>query len=51
LLALVFAEAGLARLADRDGSRRAMTDFGLPAALATPLTLLSPLVEVALRAP
>jgi hypothetical protein len=51
LLALVFAVAGLARLADRDGSRRAMIDFGLSAALATPLAPLSPLVEVALRAP
>jgi uncharacterized membrane protein YphA (DoxX/SURF4 family) len=47
LLALVFAVAGLAKLADRDGSRQAMIDFGLPAALATPLALLLPLVEVA----
>jgi uncharacterized membrane protein YphA (DoxX/SURF4 family) len=51
LLSLVFAVAGLAKLADRDGYRRAMIDLGLPAALATPLASLSPLVEAALRAP
>jgi uncharacterized membrane protein YphA (DoxX/SURF4 family) len=47
LLASVFALAGLAKLADRDGSRQAIIDFGLPAALATPLVLLLPLAELA----
>jgi len=47
LLASVFAVAGLAKLADRDGSRQAMIDFGLPAALATPLGILLPLAELA----
>jgi uncharacterized membrane protein YphA (DoxX/SURF4 family) len=46
LLASVFAVAGLAKLADRDGSRRAIIDFGLPAALASPLGLLLPLAEI-----
>jgi thiol-disulfide isomerase/thioredoxin len=47
LLALVFAVAGVAKLTDRDGSRQAIIDFGLPAALATPFGLLLPLAEVA----
>jgi thiol-disulfide isomerase/thioredoxin/uncharacterized membrane protein YphA (DoxX/SURF4 family) len=47
LLASVFALAGLAKLADRDGSRQAIIDFGLPAALAAPLVFLLPLAELA----
>jgi hypothetical protein len=42
LLALVFVVAGLAKLADRVGSRQALRDFGVPAALATPLRTLLP---------
>jgi uncharacterized membrane protein YphA (DoxX/SURF4 family) len=49
LLALVFAVAGVAKLADREGSRRAIVDFGVPSALAAPLGLLS-LAELAVAA-
>ena len=47
LLAAVFVVAGVAKLADREGSRRAVADFGVPAALATPLSILLPLAELA----
>lgn len=47
LLALVFVVAGLAKLADRQGSRQAIVDFGLPPSLATPLGVLLPLAELA----
>ena len=50
LLAGVFLVAGAAKLTDRPGSRQAVTDFGLPAALATPLGLLLPLAELAVAA-
>lgn len=46
LLAAIFVTAGLAKLADRQGSRQAVTDFGLPAALAGPLAVLLPLAEL-----
>jgi uncharacterized membrane protein YphA (DoxX/SURF4 family) len=38
LLASVFIVAGAAKLADREGSRRALADFGVP----TPLAVLLP---------
>ena len=47
LLAMVFAVAGVAKLADREGSRRAVTDFGIPAVIASPLGTLLPLIELA----
>ena len=47
LLAGVFAVAGLAKLADRAGTRRAVADFGAPGRLASPLALLLPLAELA----
>jgi peroxiredoxin len=47
LLAAVFIVAGGAKLADREGSRRAVADFGVPAALAAPLGILLPLAELA----
>ncbi len=47
LLALVFAVAGLAKLADRPGARQAIADFGVPSALARPLGILLPLAELA----
>jgi peroxiredoxin/uncharacterized membrane protein YphA (DoxX/SURF4 family) len=47
LLAGVFSVAGVAKLADRAGSRQALRDFGVPAALATPLGVLLPLTELA----
>jgi len=50
LLALVFAVAGVAKLADRAGSRQAIADFGVPAALAGPLGILLPLAELAVAA-
>jgi uncharacterized membrane protein YphA (DoxX/SURF4 family) len=43
LLAGVFLVAGAAKLRDRDGSQRAVVEFGLPSALAAPLGLLLPL--------
>ena len=46
LLSLIFFVAGVAKLADPKGSRRATTDFGLPAALAPPLAILLPLSEL-----
>ena len=47
LLAAVFVVAGVAKLADREGSRRAVADFGVPGALAAPLSVLLPLAELA----
>jgi peroxiredoxin len=47
LLALVFAVAGAAKLADRKGSRRTLVAFGFPTALAVPLGILLPLFELA----
>ena len=47
LLAVVFAVAGLTKLADRAGSQRALGGFGVPAALAAPLGVLLPLAELA----
>jgi uncharacterized membrane protein YphA (DoxX/SURF4 family) len=50
LLALVFAVAGAAKLADRQSSRQAIVDFGVPTALAAPLGMLLPLAELAAAA-
>ena len=47
LLCVVFLIAGLAKLADLAGSRQALRDFGVPAALADPFGLLLPLAELA----
>jgi peroxiredoxin/uncharacterized membrane protein YphA (DoxX/SURF4 family) len=47
LLAAVFVVAGLAKLADRAGSRQAVVDFGVPSWLAPPLGVLLPLAELA----
>jgi thiol-disulfide isomerase/thioredoxin len=47
LLILLFATAGLAKLADLEGSRRAVARFGVPKRLAWPLGTLLPLVELA----
>jgi methylamine dehydrogenase accessory protein MauD len=47
LLAVVFAVAGVAKLADREGSRQAVAGFGVPAALAAPLGILLPFAELA----
>src|SRR5918995_584070 len=50
LLVLVFSVAGITKLADRGGSKRALVDFGVPASLAAPLGVLLPLVELAVAA-
>jgi peroxiredoxin len=50
VLAGAFAGAGVAKLADRTGSRQAMVDFGAPSALAAPLGLLLPLAELVVAA-
>ena len=33
---MVFAVAGVSKLADREGSRKAIADFGVPTTLSTP---------------
>jgi methylamine dehydrogenase accessory protein MauD len=50
VLALVFAVAGVAKLMDLAGSRRAIVEFGVPAALAGPLGILLPLAELGIAA-
>ena len=50
LLAAVFTLAGVAKLSDLKGSRKAIIEFGLPALLASPLALLLPLAELAVAA-
>ena len=48
LHASVFTVAGLAKLADRPGSRQAALGFDVPTALATTLAILLPLAELAI---
>ena len=50
LLGGVFTVAGVAKLADLPGSRKALAGFGVPAVLVGPLGLLLPLVELAVAA-
>ncbi|MDR9370517.1 MauE/DoxX family redox-associated membrane protein [Conexibacter sp. JD483] len=50
LLALLFAVAGAAKLADRDGSAEAARGFGVPARAAGAVALLLPLAELTLAA-
>jgi len=50
VLAALFSLAGVAKLSDLKGSRKAIIDFGLPALLASPLALLLPLAELAVGA-
>ncbi len=47
LLAGVFAVAGIAKLLDREGSRKALVGFGVPGRIAPPLAILLPLAELA----
>src|SRR5215203_1432483 len=47
LLVSVFIVAGVTKLADRAGSKKALVDFGVPASLAAPLGVLLPLAELA----
>ncbi|MGH2531769.1 MAG: redoxin domain-containing protein [Thermomicrobiales bacterium] len=46
VLAAVFVVAGVAKLADLSGSKKALEGFGLPARLAMPGSILLPLVEI-----
>lgn len=46
MLAVVLAVAGVAKLTDRVGSRRAVVDFGVPERFASPVALLLPLAEL-----
>ena len=50
VLAAVFTLAGVAKLADLKGSRKAIIEFGLPAVVASPLALLLPLAELGVGA-
>jgi thiol-disulfide isomerase/thioredoxin len=50
VLAAVFAVAGVAKLCDVGGTRKAVVDFGAPKRLAGPLSILVPLVELATAA-
>ena len=47
VLAAVFAVAGFAKLADREGSREGLEGFGLPKIAARPISILLPLAEIA----
>src|SRR6266699_727526 len=47
VLAFIFVVAGLAKLADLAGSRQALRNFGVPAALANPFGMLLPVAELA----
>lgn len=47
ILAAVFGVAGIAKFNDRNGTRKALADFGVPAALITPFSFLLPLAEIA----
>jgi peroxiredoxin len=49
-LAAVLGLAGMAKLVDREGGRRAVHEFGVPAWLARPLGLLVPLAELGIAA-
>ncbi len=50
LLAAVFSAAGTGKLLDRDGSRSALADFGVPARLVGVAALALPLAELAIAA-
>jgi len=47
ILAAAFAVAGLAKLADRAGTRKSLADFGSPAFLISPVAISLPLAELA----
>src|ERR687889_1531349 len=50
VLGAVFALAGVAKLSDLEGSRRAIIDFGVPSAIAAPLGLVLPVAELSVAA-
>lgn len=43
----VFAISAIAKLADRDGAKKAIVSFGLPTSLAGPMSIFLPIVELA----
>lgn len=47
LLAAVFAVAGVGKITDQAGSRKALSDFGLPTILVAPAAVLLPVFELA----
>ena len=49
-LAIVFAAAGIGKAADLAGSRRAVAGFGVPKALAQPIGVLLPFIELGIAA-
>ena len=50
LLAGVFAVAGIAKLLDREGSRQAVIDFGVPVRFALSVATLLPIAELVVAA-
>jgi len=48
LLIVIFSVAAAGKLADRQGSRKAVADFGVPSSLAAPVALVLPFVELAI---
>ena len=50
LLAVVFLVAAIGKLADREGSRKAIAEFGVPEKLIAPVTRLLPFAELAIAA-
>ena len=50
ILAATFVVAGVAKLGDREGSRQAVSEFGLPDRLAGPISIMVPLAELAAAA-
>src|SRR5581483_12189781 len=46
MLALVFGVAGITKLADASGTRRAIHEFGLPDPVTAPAAVLLPFVEI-----
>jgi peroxiredoxin/uncharacterized membrane protein YphA (DoxX/SURF4 family) len=50
VLAAVFATAGVAKLLDLPGSRKAVADFGVPAGIATPFGTALPIMEIVVAA-
>ena len=51
VLAAVFAVAGAAKLLDQPGTRRSLSDFGVPGRTLPVAALLLPLLELATAAP
>jgi methylamine dehydrogenase accessory protein MauD len=50
MLAAVFLIAAVGKLADRQGTRRALAEFGVPSRMAAPMVIVLPLVELAIAA-